>query len=257
MQITKRVKSRVFTSCVGKIYLCNKNIGCVIVNLPQFLVFYNVSKKTTFFLHFFDTGKFFLYNINKRKVLKYSLPGKLTIPDCETKVPAVVLIHGSGLLDMDSTVNSIKLFKELAEGLTKKGIASIRYNKRTFAYNQEMRLDFSATINDEYIEDCSSAIAKLKNDNRIDENNIFIIGHSLGVNFAPVILNLDDSIKGAILLAGAPVHILDLLLEQVKKINGQEVANQYEEEIMEGKYILEVTSEKNFYNARRIKFASI
>ncbi|HHW90643.1 MAG TPA: prolyl oligopeptidase family serine peptidase [Clostridiales bacterium] len=178
---------------------------------------------------------------------KYSLPGKLTVPDSETKVPAVVLIQGSGPLDMDSTINSIKLFKELAEGFARKGIASIRYDKRSFAYNQEMRLNFSATVNEEYINDCLSAIALLKNDDRIDDNNVFIIGHSLGANFAPVILNLDDSIKGAILLAGAPVHLLDLLLDQVIEINGQTVANQYEEEIMEGRHILEVTNERKFY----------
>lgn len=189
------------------------------------------------------------YDIENINVVtgNFSLPGKLTVPDSDKKVPAVVFLHGSGPMDMDSTVNAIKLFKELSEGLARRGIASIRYDKRSFTYNKEMALNYFATVRDEYIDDGLSAIALLKSDSRIDSNNIFIIGHSLGANFAPVLLNLDDSIKGAVLLAGAPVHILDLLLEQVKRINGQGVADQYEEAIMESRFILEIKDEKHFY----------
>ena len=57
----------------------------------------------------------------------------------------------------------------------------------------------------------------LQADERIEAENIFIIGHSLGGQLAPVILNRDESINGAIMLAGTPVHLLDVLMEQIKK----------------------------------------
>ena len=63
---------------------------------------------------------------------EYPLNGLLTLPDnTEEKVPAVVLVHGSGASNMDEKVMKLTPFKDLAEGLAEKGIASVRYDKRT------------------------------------------------------------------------------------------------------------------------------
>ncbi|NRF92030.1 hypothetical protein HQN89_13555 [Paenibacillus frigoriresistens] len=54
----------------------------------------------------------------------YPLEGILTLPDSHTeKVPAVVFVHGSGPLDKDETIGVNKLFRDLADGLAKRGIA--------------------------------------------------------------------------------------------------------------------------------------
>lgn len=58
------------------------------------------------------------------------LAGTLTIPDIDDEFPAVVLISGSGLQDRDETAYGHKPFKVLADDLTRRGIAVLRYDDR-------------------------------------------------------------------------------------------------------------------------------
>ena len=45
--------------------------------------------------------------------------------------PGVVLVHGSGPNDRDESIGPNKPFRDLAEGLASRGIAVLRYDKRT------------------------------------------------------------------------------------------------------------------------------
>lgn len=62
------------------------------------------------------------------------LAGTLTMPGGTVeKVPALVLLQGSGPTDRDSNqppVLRTDLLRQLAEGLAQKGIATLRYDKR-------------------------------------------------------------------------------------------------------------------------------
>lgn len=175
----------------------------------------------------------------------YSMDAKLTFPKSKESVPAVVMVHGSGPSNMDEEIGQLKPFKDLAEGLAKKGVASIRYDKITYAYLNEIANNYNFTIYDEVVNVALSAVSILKNDSRIDANNIFILGHSLGGQLAPIILNEDDSINGAIMMAGTPRHILDILMDQVMTFQGESQYNQiypiynyirYLEEVVEGEH---------------------
>ncbi|KLU58747.1 hypothetical protein CEB3_c47640 [Peptococcaceae bacterium CEB3] len=71
--------------------------------------------------------------------MKYPLNGILSLPDnCCSKVPAVVLVHGSGPADMDESIGANKPFRDIAEALSAKGIAVLRYDKRTKIYGKQM-----------------------------------------------------------------------------------------------------------------------
>lgn len=147
---------------------------------------------------------------------EYSMPAKLTIPKSNHKVPGVVMVHGSGANNMNESIGKLNLFKDLSEQLGDNGIASIRYDKRVFTYLDKISKDYSFTIYDEVIDDAISALKILKNDVRIDENNLFIVGHSFGGQLAPVIANVAKeegiNIKGVISLAGTTEHIIDLTM---------------------------------------------
>jgi dipeptidyl aminopeptidase/acylaminoacyl peptidase len=189
----------------------------------------------TLFLCFICIGcsrsKEYEYTIEDINVItdSFSMPGKLTIPTTSKKVPAVVFVHGSGPGDMDETMGALKPFKELSEKLAILGIASIRYNKRTLTYSDTLKNEYGLTVYDETINDALSAVNLLKNDPRIAADNVFIIGHSFGACFAPVILNLDNDINGAIMLAGTTEHLLDVLLEQVKTVDEIQKTNTYDQ----------------------------
>jgi hypothetical protein len=62
----------------------------------------------------------------------------LTIPIETNKLfPAVVLVQSSGPSNMDEKVGNIYPFKDLAEGLSEREIAVLRYDKRIFIYEKK------------------------------------------------------------------------------------------------------------------------
>ena len=152
---------------------------------------------------------------------KYPLNGLLTLPMDTTKpVPAVVFVHGSGSSNMDEKVGKLTPFKDLAEGLAKHGIASIRYDKRSFAHGFKMLKDKSRpiTVKEETIEDAILATELLRKDSRIDPGKIFIIGHSMGGMLAPRIDAEGGDYRGLILMAGTPRKLEEVLIEQNEEV---------------------------------------
>ena len=146
---------------------------------------------------------------------KYPLNGMLTIPD-ETNglLPAVVLVHGSGPSNMDEKIGNNYPFKDLAEGLSEKGIAVLRYDKRTFVYGKEMRNDTGLSVKEETIEDAILAADFLRKDSRIDSNKIFIVGHSLGGMLAPRIDAEGGNFTGIIIMGGSPRKLEEIMMDQ-------------------------------------------
>lgn len=146
---------------------------------------------------------------------KYPLKGILTLPeDRQTQVPAVVFVHGSGSSNMDEKVGKLTPFKDLAEGLAQLGIASVRYDKRSFAYPFKILREKIITVKEETIEDAIRATELLKRDSRIDKDNIFIAGHSMGGMLAPRIDAEGGNYKGLILMAGSPRRLEEIMLDQ-------------------------------------------
>lgn len=151
---------------------------------------------------------------------KWSLPGTLTLPKGEGPFPAVVLVHGSGPNDADETIGPNKVFKDLAWGLASRGIAVLRYEKRTRKYGMESSADPAKfTVNDETVDDARSAVAELAKNPAINPHRIFVVGHSLGAVMAPRIATGDSQIEGIVLMAGAITPIEKLALDQVRTIS--------------------------------------
>ena len=151
----------------------------------------------------------------------YPLNGLLTLPeDISAPVPAVVFVHGSGSSNMDEKVIRLTPFKDLAEGLAAHGIASIRYDKRSFAHGRKLLRDKSRplTVKTETIEDAILATELLRKDKRIDPENIFIIGHSMGGMLAPRIDAEGGNYRGLVLLAGTPRKLEEVMLGQTRAI---------------------------------------
>ena len=150
----------------------------------------------------------------------YPLKGLLTLPDdLSGPVSAVVMVHGSGASNMDEKVMKLTPFKDLAEGLAGHGVASLRYDKRTFAHGFKLirQKNFTVTVKEETIEDALLAINMLKNDPRIDCDRIFILGHSMGAMLAPRIDAEGADAKGFIMMAGTPYRLEDIVLRQLKQ----------------------------------------
>jgi dienelactone hydrolase len=145
----------------------------------------------------------------------FKLPATLVVPEGDGPFPAVVLVHGSGPGDRDETVGANAPFKDLAEGLGKHGIASLRYVKRTRQYP----LSGVATVKDEVIDDALNAVALLRSQPDIDPQRVYVLGHSMGAYLAPRIAEADDTLAGIVMLAGNVRPILELARDQLQYLN--------------------------------------
>ena len=142
--------------------------------------------------------------------------GLLTLPEGEGPFPAVVMVHGSGPSDMDETAYACAPFRDLARGLARLGVASIRYDKYTYAHPENC-LDADFTVDDEYTRDALDAAKLLAQDARIGD--IYLLGHSQGAMLAPRIMaemqaEAGGRLRGGVLLAGSPLPMWELQYHQ-------------------------------------------
>ena len=149
---------------------------------------------------------------------RWELPGVLTLPNTKTAVPAVVLVHGSGPQDADETIGANKPFADLAYGLASKGVAVLRYVKRTKQYGANSKSDAPFTVKDEVTDDVIAAVALLSKMPEINKKRIYILGHSLGGMLAPRIAAEDPEVAGIIIMAGTARPLEEVVVDQVKYI---------------------------------------
>jgi dienelactone hydrolase len=152
---------------------------------------------------------------------EWHLPGTLTLPANRRLIPcpAVVLVHGSGPSDRDESVGAARPFRDLAWGLATKGVAVLRYEKRTKEYAARLIADrLKITAREESIDDAITAVNQLRETEGIDPERVFVLGHSFGGTVAPRIGNAEPRIAGLIIMAGATRPIEDMLVEQNRYI---------------------------------------
>ncbi len=142
-----------------------------------------------------------------------ALPGTWTAPKDAKAYPAVVLVHGSGPLDEDETIGALKVFKDLAYGLASRGVAVLRYDKRT-------RVDAAGVrTQKEEVEDAAHAgVAFVAARPEVDARRVVLIGHSQGGYLAPRIAKSDPAIRGVVMLAGSTRALQDSIVAQLRYI---------------------------------------
>jgi dienelactone hydrolase len=140
-----------------------------------------------------------------------SLGATLTMPTGEGSVPGVVVVHGSGPADRDLTVGPNKPYKDLAWGLASRGIAVLRYDKRTAACDVDLA---SATIDDVVTDDALTALARLREVDRVRADDLVLVGHSIGGTLAPRIAARDGNLAGAAMLAPLGRSVQQAMLDQ-------------------------------------------
>ncbi|MGZ3183858.1 MAG: alpha/beta hydrolase family protein [Telluria sp.] len=168
---------------------------------------------------------------------KFAVGATLTLPAGPGPFPAVVLVHGSGPGMRDMKIGGSYVFRDIAHGLAERGIASIRYDKRTTAHKQEFRdLGRPGTFDEEYIADATRAAIVLQDHPKVDPGRIYIIGHSQGAGLAPHIAN-NVIARGAVLVAGTARSPADVIFDQgmhfLKTANGNPEAIANANEVLE------------------------
>ncbi len=150
------------------------------------------------------------------------LPGTLAMPGANGNVPAVIIIHGSGPSERNGAIGGNAVYYDIAKQLYDKGIASLRYDKRTYAYgylDDENYFD-NITVWEETINDAIKAFEFLARQDGIDRNRIYFAGHSLGGYLMPRIAGSVPEAAGFIMLAPNASRLEDIIVRQTEYING-------------------------------------
>lgn len=155
-----------------------------------------------------------------------TLAGTLTLPRTSGRHPAVVLLHGSGPLNRDQEIFGMKSFWIIADHLTRRGIAVLRYDSRGVGGSSGAPFQF--TLSD-VAEDALAAIRYLKTRNDINPAQIGLCGQSQGAIVAPLAASGSTDVAFIICLAGIGVSGEEAHIAQTAAIaraegaSGQEI----------------------------------
>jgi len=150
-----------------------------------------------------------------------TLAGTLTRPDTTAAVPGVVLVAGSGPQDRDGTIMGHRPFRVLADALTRRGWAVLRFDER--GVGQSEGTQAGATTAD-FATDVRAAVSTLADRPGVDPERVGLIGHSEGGLIAPMVATRTDTASFLVLLAapGLPgdVILADQLDRRIRQQGG-------------------------------------
>jgi alpha-beta hydrolase superfamily lysophospholipase len=151
------------------------------------------------------------------------LAGTLTMPRhaAGARVPAVVLITGSGPQDRDEAIpglEGLRPFREIADTLGRRGIAVLRLDDRGVGGSQAGPPGATSA---DLAGDVRAALAYLRTRPDVDPTRLALLGHSEGGMIAPMVA-ADDSALRAVVLVAAPART-------GLRISDQQVAQAFDE----------------------------
>ena len=143
------------------------------------------------------------------------LGGTLTLPQGAGPHPAVVLITGSGAENRDEEVFGFKIFRLVADHLTRNGIAVLRCDDRGVGASsgstaQSTSLDFA--------DDALAQVAYLRTRPEIDKAHIGLLGHSEGGLIAPIAASRSTDVAFIILMSGPGLTGAEIMLAQSETV---------------------------------------
>jgi pimeloyl-ACP methyl ester carboxylesterase len=145
-----------------------------------------------------------------------TLAGTLTIPEGKGPHPALVLITGSGPQDRDETIVGHKPFAVLADHLSRRGIAVLRYDDRGVG---ESSGEFAQATMEDSATDAWAAVEFLRARPEIDPKRIGVLGHSEGALVGPAVAAAHPKqIAFVVMLAGTGVTGQEVITHQLRLI---------------------------------------
>jgi pimeloyl-ACP methyl ester carboxylesterase len=160
----------------------------------------------------------------------HQLAGTLVVPNQApaadgsppAKLPAVVLVSGSGPQDRDESLFGHRPFLVLADALARQGIAVLRYDDRGIGASTG---SFAGATTFDFATDADEASEWLKRQPGIDPARVGIVGHSEGGLIAPIVATWQwresppqNPVRFVVLLAGPGVDGASVLRRQMRQI---------------------------------------
>lgn len=177
-----------------------------------------------------------------------TLAGTLTLPEGDGPFPALILLSGSGQQDRDEAlpiVPDYKPFREIADTLTRQGIAVLRYDDRGVGGSTG---DPSVATSADFATDATAALAYLQGRSEIDSQQIGFLGHSEGGMLAAMAAADNPDVAFVISMAGTAVDGYQTLLKQVERLALASGASQADADavVAQQQFILDLALDQNW-----------
>jgi pimeloyl-ACP methyl ester carboxylesterase len=158
----------------------------------------------------------------------FTIAGTITRPKTAAeRVPAVILLGGSGVGDRDGVSAGVPILGQIAGALADAGFMAVRYDKRGFG--QTGGRAESATLSD-FADDTRAVVRFLDRRKDVDPNRIIVLGHSEGGWVALLAASRDDDIAGVVTISAPGTTGAELVLEQQRHVLNQMKAPDAERE---------------------------
>ncbi len=146
----------------------------------------------------------------------FNLGATLTRPANATgKLPAVILLPGSGVGDRDGVASGVPTMGQLAGAIADAGFMAVRFDKR--GYGQSGGRAESATLSD-FADDGIAVMKWLAARRDIDPQRIAVVGHSEGAWVALLAAAREKRIAAVGAIAAPSVTGSELVLEQQRHV---------------------------------------
>lgn len=159
-----------------------------------------------------------VFFVNDRAGIK--LAGTLTYPKGTGPFPAIILITGSGGQNRNEELLGHKPFLVIADYLSRKGYAVLRYDDRGIAKSQG---DYANANSADLATDADAAFRYLIGLNMINKDGIGLMGHSEGSLIAAIVASQNNNIAFIVSLAGPGLtgeNIVNAQNEAISKLSG-------------------------------------
>ncbi|MEZ0611437.1 alpha/beta fold hydrolase [Fibrella sp. WM1] len=157
------------------------------------------------------------YVVTQPAGVSVTLDGTLTLPANATQpLPVVLLIAGSGPTDRNGNAPgaNLNMYRQLADSLTKRGVAVLRYDKRlsgTNSFVAATQLIKPGLSFDYVVSDAVGFIRQLQADKRF--SRVIVAGHSEG-SLVGMLAAAQTNVDRFVSIAGAGQNIADVLKTQ-------------------------------------------
>jgi uncharacterized protein len=140
-----------------------------------------------------------------------------TFVDAGPRAPVVLIIPGSGPTDRDGN-NPLGVtaapYRMLAEALARKGVSTVRVDKRGLFGSKAAVADANSVTIADYAADAHSWTTAIRQ--KTGDRCIWVLGHSEGALIALAAAQRPEGICGIVLVSGAGRRLGDVLREQLR-----------------------------------------
>ena len=135
----------------------------------------------------------------------------LTVPRDVKRAPVAIILSGTGKQDRDGTMAGHKMFADIADYLSNRGIAVLRFDDRGTGKSTGV---YETATTEDFAKDGLAALNALKKRKDIDPNRIGFIGHSEGGAAMSIAASRSKDVKFLVSLAGLCTDGQHALIEQ-------------------------------------------